>query len=219
MTETAAGVLFDIDGTLLDSTYHHAIAWLRAFRGHGHRQVSAAAVHRAIGLGDDQLVPHLIGRDDDALAQAHSEEYAALREEIQALPQAAALLARCAHAGLRVVLASSGKAADLDWMLPRIGGAEHLAGCVTSEDVDASKPAPDLLQTAVAKHHLCGARVLTVGDSVWDGKAADRAGIRFVGVLSGGVSEAELIDAGAIEVYRDVAEVLQRFDGSSLARL
>ncbi len=214
-----AGVLFDIDGTLLDSTYHHALAWLRAFRAHGHHEVSAAEVHRAIGLGDDQLVPHVLGHDDEALADAHSEEYRELREEVQTLPQTEQLLARCAEAGLRVVLASSGKKADLDWMLPRIGGADHLAGCVTSEDVDATKPAPDLLQTAADRYGLNPNNAVTVGDSVWDGKAAKEAGIRFVGVLSGGASEAELTDAGAVEVYRDVADLLEHFDSSLLATL
>jgi len=118
-----------------------------------------------------------------------------------------------------VVLATSGKAKDLDWMLPRIGGAEHVAGCVTSEDVKETKPAPDLLQTAAESYQLTAANAVTVGDSVWDGKAAERAGIRFVGVLSGGVSEAELREAGAVEVYRDAAELLAHFEGSVLARL
>lgn len=216
MTERVPGVVFDIDGTLLDSTYHHAIAWLRAFRRHGYDQLTAAEIHRAIGLGDDQLVPHLIGHDDDRVAQVHSQEYGEMRPEIQPFPRTAELLTRCADAGLRVVLASSGKAGDLDWMLPRIGGDEHISGCVTFEDVAATKPAPDLLQTAIAEHDLSGSQVLTVGDSVWDGQAAQRAGIRFVGVLSGGVSAAELRDAGAVEVYRDVADLLERFDGSPL---
>ena len=214
-----SGVLFDIDGTLLDSSYHHALAWIRAFRQRGHPQVTVAQVNRAIGLGDDQLVPHLIGHSDSAIADAHSEEYAALREEVQALPGAAQLLQRCDAAGLSVVLATSGKAKDLDWMLPRIGGAEHVAGSVTAEDVEATKPAPDLLQTAAESYQLSADNAVTVGDSVWDGKAAGRAGIRFVGVLSGGVSEAELREAGAVEVYRDAAELLGHFDESALARL
>jgi len=214
-----SGVLFDIDGTLLDSSYHHALAWTRALRQHGHPLVTVAQVHRVIGLGDDQLVPHLIGHSDSAIADGHSEEYAAMREEVQALPGVAQLLQRCDAAGLQVVLATSGKAKDLDWMLPRIGGAEHVAGCVTSEDVKETKPAPDLLQTAAESYQLTAANAVTVGDSVWDGKAAERAGIRFVGVLSGGVSEAELREAGAVEVYRDAAELLAHFEGSVLARL
>jgi len=94
-----SGVLFDIDGTLLDSSYHHALAWTRALRQHGHPLVTVAQVHRVIGLGDDQLVPHLIGHSDSAIADAHSEEYAAMREEVQALPGVAQLLQRCDAAG------------------------------------------------------------------------------------------------------------------------
>ncbi len=213
-----SGVLFDIDGTLLDSSYHHTLAWVRAFRQHGFTEVTAAQVHRAIGLGDDQLVPHLLGHDDSTIADAHSTEYSALQDEVLALPRAAQLLQRCRDSGLAAVLATSGKAKDLDWMLPRIGGAEHIAGCVTSEDVDQTKPAPDLLQTAAANYGLTAANAVTVGDSVWDGKAAAAAGISFVGVLSGGVSEAELRQAGAVAVYRDTADLLDHFDESVLAR-
>lgn len=214
-----SGVLFDIDGTLLDSTYHHTLAWARAFRRHEYAEVTVAQVHRAIGLGDDQLVPHLIGHSDDAVADAHSDEYAALQDEVQALPGSAQLLLRCHQAGLRVVLATSGKAKDLDWMLPRIGGAENIAGCVSSEDVDETKPAPDLLQTAAANYRLTAENAVTIGDSVWDGKAAAAAGIRFIAVLSGGVSEGELREVGAVEVYSDPADLLARFDSSLIADL
>ncbi|WP_127782801.1 HAD family hydrolase [Rhodococcus sp. X156] len=214
-----AGVLLDIDGTLLDSTYHHGLAWLRAFQRNGHPEVTAAQAHRAIGLGDDQLVPHLIGSSDSALAEAHSTEYEKLKGEVRALPGAADLLARCAQANLRVALATSGKAKDLDWMLPRIGGAEHVEATITSEDVEDTKPEPDLLQTAVDTLGLAAERAVTIGDSVWDGEAAARAGVRFIGVLSGGFAESELREAGAVEVYRDAADLVEHFDQSLLSSL
>lgn len=220
MVETGkAGVLFDIDGTLLDSTYHHTLAWLRAFRDHGYNEITSAQVHRAIGLGDDHLVPHLLGHEQAELADAHSKHYAALRDEVQALPRAAELITRCAAADLRVVLATSGKANDLDWMLPRIGSQEGIMGWATSEDVEKSKPAPDILQCAAKQHGLGAGNAVTVGDSVWDGKAARAANIRFVALLSGGVAEAELREAGAVEVYQGPADLLAHFDESLLATL
>lgn len=219
------GVLLDIDGTLLDATYHHGLAWLRAFRRLGH-DTTAAQAHRAVGLGSDQLVPHLLGQEPGdvdadvaaALSDAHTEEYAELTAQVVALPGAAELVQRCARAGRRVVLVTSGKADDLDWQLPRIGPGvrELLHGSTTSDDVGATKPAPDLLATALAAHGLDPDRTVSVGDGVWDGQAAQRAGVRFVGLLSGGISEAELRESGAVEVYRDPAALVAAFDGSSL---
>lgn len=215
------GVLLDVDGTLLDSTYHHALAWLRAFRELGH-PITAAQAHRAIGLGDDQLVPHLLDLDPadvpagllDALADAHTRHYAPLREEVVALPGTRELVLACAERGARAVLATSGKAADLEWMVPRMGEsvADALFGHTTSEDVSRSKPAPDLIQVALEAHGLDAARSIIVGDSTWDAEAAGRAGVVFVGLLSGGVSAAELTSAGAVEVHQDPAALLRAAD-------
>lgn len=215
------GLLLDVDGTLLDSTYHHALAWLRAFRELG-CPTTAAQTHRAIGLGDDQLVPHLLGLDPDdvpdglldSLADAHSHHYAPLRDEVVALPGAAELVIACADRGVRAVLATSGKAADLDWMVPRIGDGvtDALFGHTTSEDVSTSKPAPYLIQVALDAHGLDAAHSVVVGDSTWDAEAAGRAGVVFVGVLTGGFSADELRAAGAIEVHQDLAALLDAAD-------
>jgi HAD superfamily hydrolase (TIGR01509 family) len=211
---TTPGVLLDIDGTLLDSTYLHALAWLRAFRDRGH-DVTSAEVHRAIGLGDEHLVPHLLGHDDPGCADGHSEHFAALREEVRALPGAAELVRRLAQ-DRRVVLATSGKAADLDWMLDTIGARETIAGSTTADDVGDTKPAPDVLTTALEAHDLDAAATVTIGDSVWDGQAAARAGVTFVGLLCGGVSAAELRAAGAVATYDDPAALLAAYDHSPL---
>lgn len=210
------GVIFDIDGTLLDSTFHHALAWLRAFRSCGYGDVTAARVHRAVGLGDEKLVPHILGHDDESVATAHSSEYASMQQEVRALPGAADLIANCTSAGLTAVLATSGKAADLDWMLARIGAGTDLAGATTSDDVAQSKPAPDLMLAALAAHELDPARTVAVGDSVWDGRAAQAAGLSFVALRCGGVGEEELRAAGAVEVYDDPAALRARFGESAL---
>ena len=145
MATNRAGVLFDIDGTLLDTNYLHVLAWWQAFRDTGH-EVAMWRLHRAIGIGSEELVQRLLGRPDDEVVPAHSERYAALRDQVTAFPKAAELLAGCAELGLTVVLATSGKKDDLEWMLPAIGAPEGVvAGVTTSSDVDASKPHPDRL--------------------------------------------------------------------------
>ncbi len=229
MTDAAGapGVLLDIDGTLLDSTYHHGLAWLRAFRSLG-CPTTAAQTHRAVGLGSDLLIPHLLGCEPDdvdtdlatALSDAHDEHYTQLIDEVRALPGARDLIAACTQHGRRVVLATSGKAADLDWMLPRIGAdvRDLIHGSTTSDDVTVSKPAPDLLTTAMADHRLDPDNTIAAGDSTWDGQAARRAGVPFVGLLSGGFSEAELRAAGAIEVHQDPGALTAALDASVLHR-
>ncbi|GAB2919729.1 HAD family hydrolase [Rhodococcus aerolatus] len=213
MTATP-GVLLDIDGTLLDSSYLHGVAWLRAFRDHGY-DVTSARVHRAIGLGDDHLVPHVVDRDDPAVADAHGERFAELQPEVRALPGAAELVRRCAQ-DRRVVLATSGKAKDLDWMLDTIGARDAIAGSTTADDVADTKPAPDVLTAALTAHDLDPAATVTIGDSVWDGQAAQAAGVTFVGLLCGGFSAAELRRAGAVATYEDPADLLARYDTSPL---
>lgn len=217
----APGLLLDIDGTVLDSTYHQAMAWLRALRRSGH-ETTAARAHRAIGLGGDHLVPHLLGCAPGEVAPelfgelttAHAEELARLTDEVRALPGARELVLDAAGRGVRVVLASSGTAANLGWMIPRIGDgvAEALHGWTTSEDAAATKPAPDVLQVAMDTHGLDPERSIMIGDSTWDGEAAGRAGVRFVGVLSGGLSADELVGAGAREVHADPAGLLAAKD-------
>ena len=214
---TNAGVLFDIDGTLLDSNYQHVLAWWQAFRDND-REVAMWTLHRAIGIGSEELVQRMLGEPDEGVVQAHSERYEALREQAVAFPKAAELLSACADRGLSVVLATSGAKDDLDWMLPAIGAPDGvIAGVTTSADVDAAKPHPDLLEVAVRDHGLDPARTVAVGDTVWDVEAAKSAGLPCVAVLSGGIGADELTDA--VAAYDDPAALLAALDRSPIGRL
>lgn len=210
------GVLFDVDGTLLDTNYLHTLAWWQAFRDTGH-DVAMWTLHRAIGIGSEELVRRVLGRDDEGTVQAHSRRYEALRDQATAFPRAADLLAGCADRGLTVVLATSGKKDDLDWMLPAIGAADGVvAASTTSDDAEAAKPHPDLLQVAVRDHGLDPGRTVVVGDTVWDVEAATAAGLPCVVLLCGGISRAELTGAGAAAVYDDPAALLDALADSPI---
>jgi phosphoglycolate phosphatase-like HAD superfamily hydrolase len=202
------GVLFDVDGTLLDTNYLHVLAWWQAFRDTGHDDVGMWTLHRAIGIGSEELVQRVLGHPDEETVEAHSRRYDALQDQATPFPRAADLLAGCADLGLTVVLATSGKKDDLDWMLPAIGAADGVVSAsTTSDDVEAAKPHPDLLQVAVRDHGLDPARTVVVGDTVWDVHAA---------VLCGGIGEAELTGAGAVAVYDDPAALLDALAGSPI---
>jgi len=220
MTDLRPGVLFDVDGTLLDTNYLHVLAWWQAMNDAGHEHVPMAAIHRAVGIASEGLVRHLLGREDDDAVEAHSRRYEELREgRLRALPGAADLVKRCADAGLVPVVATSGKEKDLEWMLPAIGAEDRIAGATTSSEVEDGKPSPDLLSSALEQHALDPERTVLVGDTVWDVKAAATAGVPCIAVTSGGISEAELREAGAVEVYAGPGELLERFDDSLLGRL
>ena len=210
-TDVRPGVLLDVDGTLLDSNYLHAIAWRLAFRDAGHEGVTTAQAHAALSLPSADLVRHLLGQDDDDVVEGHSRRFDELREMVTALPGAADLLGACA-ARAAVVLTTSGAPGDLEWMLPLLGGDEHIAGVVTSDDVDAGKPAPDPLGTAVRRYHLDPRRTVVVGDAVWDVQAAARADLPCVALRCGGIDEADLRAAGAVSVREDPADLLEHLD-------
>lgn len=212
------GVLFDVDGTLLDTNYLHVLAWWQAMRDAGHDDVSMAAVHRAIGIASAELVEHLLGKEDEQAVEAHSKRYEALKDQITAFPEAAELLQRCRDAGLVVVLATSGKEEDLEWMRPAIGAEDAVSGATTSADVGSAKPAPDLLSVAVEQHGLDPRATVVVGDTVWDVESARRADLPCIALTCGGISRQELTDAGADEVYDDPADLLARFEKSLLGK-
>jgi HAD superfamily hydrolase (TIGR01509 family) len=218
MTELRPGVLFDVDGTLLDTNYLHVLTWWQAMRDAGHPDVPMAAVHRAIGIASEGLTEHLLGAVNEKAVEAHSERFRGLLDQVRAFPRAADLVAACADRGLTPVLATSGKEKDLEWMLPAIGAGETFAGVTTSSDVEDGKPEPDLLGGAMRKHDLDPDRTVAIGDTVWDVQAAARAGVPCIGLLSGGISEAELRDEGAVEVYDDPADLLAGIQGSLIAR-
>jgi len=215
------GVLFDVDGTLLDTNYLHTLAWWQAFRDHGHDDVDMATCHRLIGVASEEFVARVLGEDAPDLqdvADSHSTRYDALQDQVTAFPRAADLLQACADLGLAVVLATSGKPDDLEWMLPTIGVDDILSGTTTSEDVEAAKPAPDLLATAARDHGLDPARTVAVGDTVWDVYSARDAGFPCVAVTCGGISRADLEAAGAVAVYDDPADLLEHLTESPLGR-
>ncbi|GMA39613.1 HAD family hydrolase [Mobilicoccus caccae] len=214
------GVVFDVDGTLLDTNYLHTVAWTRALRSHGYDEVTMEHVHGAIGIASAGLVEHVTGGQDEAVTDAHSQEYEAFQDDVRAFPRAADLMRACHGLGLLVVIATSGKEKDLDWMLPAIGIEDDIVEAAsTSSDVDSAKPAPDLMQVAMDTSDLDPDRTVAIGDTVWDVQAAARAGIRCIALTCGGIGEAALRDAGAVEVWRDPADLLAHLDDSVLADL
>ena len=207
-------VILDIDGTLVDTNYHHTLAWQRALREHG-EVVQAAVIHRHIGMGGDQLLAAVAGdeveqRAGDAIRATEGDRYQELIDEVELLPGARALLVALRARGITTVLASSAKADEVEVYLDMLGARELVDDWTTSADVEQTKPEPDLVRAALDK---AGSRdAVLVGDSVWDCKAAARAGIPTVGVLTGGFSREELLEAGATVVYESAAELCDHLD-------
>jgi HAD superfamily hydrolase (TIGR01509 family) len=210
--------LFDVDGTLVDSNYFHVLAWFEAFRINGH-EVSAATLHRCLGMGSDRLVPHVLGRDDEDVRRAHSNFYAPALERLRPFPDARRLLAATAELGLTVVLATSATPPEVERLLAALGGDEAVAHVVDKGDVAASKPSPDLVRAGLSAAGVPPSEAVMIGDSVWDVEAARAAGVGCVGLCCGGFAAEELQAAGAIAVYADPAELLDRLADSPLARL
>jgi HAD superfamily hydrolase (TIGR01509 family) len=180
-----------------------------------------ARMHRAIGMGSDQLLNALLpgGRDKDAdagISAAHSALYSVYWARLRPLPSAADLLRACHQHGLRVVLASSAGPGELAVMRKAIGADDVIDEATSAGDANRSKPAPDLVQVALRKTGLRPADAVFVGDAVWDVRACQHAGVSCIGVLSGGISEQELLSAGALRVYQDPAEILSAFPASLL---
>jgi HAD superfamily hydrolase (TIGR01509 family) len=213
-----AGVLFDVDGTLVDTPYLHAVCWAEALRQNGH-DVPMATVHRSIGMGSEEILDHLLGPDrdkddDETVTTAHLALYKQFWGRLRPLPGAVDLMRHCTKRGLRVVLASSAAKEELDALRSALDADDAIHTATSSSDADAGKPSPDILEAALDQSGLSPQRVHFVGDSVWDAEAAKRAGVPFIGVTCGGTSEAELREAGAIEVWRDPGDLLEQ--GSSV---
>ncbi|HET7120801.1 MAG TPA: HAD family hydrolase [Solirubrobacterales bacterium] len=202
--------ILDVDGTLVDTNYHHALAWHRALRVHGHH-LPMWRVHRHIGMGGDQILEALIGAeaaatDGDAIREAEGEAYAELIGEVEPMAGARELLEDLRENGSTVILASSAKAEEVDHYLDLLDARELVDGWTTSADVEATKPEPDLVHAALEKAGNEGP-ALMIGDSVWDVKAARAAGVTTHAVLTGGFSEAELREAGAAQVVESIADL------------
>jgi HAD superfamily hydrolase (TIGR01509 family) len=221
-TELPAGVLFDVDGTLVDTTYLHTVSWWEALR-QTDRPVPMATIHRAIGMGSDKLLDHLLGpeRDrsaDQKLRDAHDTLFAEYWERLVPLPRAADLLRACAERGLRVVLATSAAEHEVAALRRALAADDVIHTVTCSADAKESKPAPDILVAALEQSGLAAERVVFVGDSVWDVAAAGELDVPCVGLTCGGTSRGELAGAGAVAVYEDPAALLATLDDSPVTR-
>jgi len=202
--------ILDVDGTLVDTNYHHALAWHRALHAHGHA-VQMWKVHRHIGMGGDQILDALIGPEaaaeqGDAIREAEAEAYGELIGEVEPMEGARELIEKLRDKGATVILASSAKEDEVDHYLDLLDARELVDGWTTSADVESTKPDPDLVHAAIEKAGNDDPSVM-VGDSVWDVKAAKAAGLSTLAVLTGGFSEAELRDAGASQVVESIADL------------
>jgi HAD superfamily hydrolase (TIGR01509 family) len=214
-----SGVLFDVDGTLVDTTYLHTVAWWEALRQHD-ADVPMAEIHRSIGMGSDKLLGDDRDRsDDDLMSSAHDILYGAWWERLRPLPGAAELLRAVAKRGPAVVLASSAKEAELKKLRRVIDADDVITAATSSSDAEQSKPAPDILQAALQQSDVDPHRAVFVGDSVWDVKAAARLEIPCIGLTCGGSSAAELSEAGTIANYDNPAALLAALDDSAIAAL
>ncbi|WP_040793729.1 HAD family hydrolase [Nocardia paucivorans] len=215
-------VLFDIDGTLVDSNYLHVHAWSRAFHEVG-AAVDAWRVHRCVGMDGSLLVDTLLPDADEETAQRakdlHLRYYLDSRPLMRRITGARELLDRVAESGLTVVLATSAPQDELVVLREVLGGAEVVSAQTSGEDVETAKPRPDIVRIALDRSGAGATEAIFVGDTVWDAEACRRAGVPFLGFRCGGVGEAELRDAGARAVYADPAELLARFDDSPIAEL
>ena len=206
--------ILDVDGTLVDTNYHHAIAWFRAFRRH-FLTPQVWRIHRHIGMGGDQLVAAVAGdeveeRLGDSIRDAESELYRELIGEVQPMEGSRRLIEDLRDADNAVVLASSAKEWEIEHYLELLDAKEIVDAWTTSDDVEQTKPEPDLVHAALDKVDAGPENALLIGDTVWDVEAAHRAGVETLAVLTGGFSEAELQEAGAKEVFISVEELRKR---------
>jgi HAD superfamily hydrolase (TIGR01509 family) len=213
--------ILDIDGTLVDTNYHHAIAWYRAFRKH-EIVLPIWRIHRHIGMGGDQLVAALT--DDrteqekgDDIRDSETKFYVELIDEVETMDGSRELIEQLKQRGHTVVLASSAKEDEVDHYLDLLDARDLADAWTTSADVEATKPAPDLVTSALERAEGSSDDALMVGDTPWDVKAAAAAGVRTIAVLTGGFSVQELEEAGASEVFESVGELCEALDRTPLA--
>ncbi len=212
--------VLDIDGTLVDTNYQHALAWYRAFRRYD-LLLPIWRIHRSIGMGGDQLVPALAGEDweaehGDDVRAAEGDCYSELIAEVEPLPGARDLIRRLKDEGHAVVLASSAKSDEVDHYLDLLDARDLADAWTTSDDVEVTKPAPDLVKAALDKVDGSTGAVM-LGDSTFDCEAAARADVETIAVLTGGFSREELLQAGAVAVFDSLESLLDRFEETPFA--
>lgn len=217
------GILFDVDGTLIDSSYIHTISWWGAFRQQGY-DIPMASIHHFVGMGGDRLVDSLLpaNRDrslDPDIMASHGALYASHWPALRSFDGAKDLLAQCHAAGLAVALASSARKQDLQVMKATLDADAFIDAATSANDAKDSKPAPDILVAALEAIDVEAADAVFVGDAVWDMKAAAALGIPAIAVTCGGVDARELREAGAVEVYEGPRDLLENLTSSAIGRL
>src|SRR3954469_12358264 len=215
-----ATAILDIDGTLVDTNYHHAVAWYRAFRAYGF-VVPLWRIHRHIGMGGDQLVAALAGEgfdreQGDDVRAAEKILYMQLIGEVEPLTGARALIEDLKGSGHTVILASSAKPQELEHYLTLLDARSLVDDWTDSGDVAKTKPEPDLVLAALEKAEADAKDAVMIGDSTWDCRAAKAAKVRSIGVLTGGFSADELLDAGASKVFTTVEDLRKELDADVL---
>ncbi|HEX9174807.1 MAG TPA: HAD family hydrolase [Mycobacterium sp.] len=215
-------VLFDIDGTLVDSNYLHVHAWARAFHDVG---IAAEVwrIHRSIGMDGSALVKTLSGDADDEvkeqLKDLHSRYYKELAPMLKVLPGGREILEQVPSMGLQVVLATSAPDDELSILRDVLDRDNLVSEMTSSADVDTAKPQPDIIEVALKRAGVTANRAVFIGDSVWDAEACRRAGVPSIGVLSGGVSRDELTAGGAQVVFEDARELVEHVDDTPIAEI
>ena len=211
-------LILDVDGTLLDTVYLHVIAWWEAFRDAGY-EVSCFDIHRAIGRGSEDLVETLVGKTDDAAVEGHAKNWEPLRKQCIPFHQVPELIRTAADRGVKVVYCTSGSPEDTEDFREKIGCDDVVSAVVSSGDVEQSKPAPDIVRAALDAVGVAPENAVMLGDTVYDVRAANAAGVACIGLMCGGIGERELQEAGAVAVYGNPSELLQDLDASPVGRL
>ena len=216
----AMTAILDIDGTLVDTNYQHTISWARALAQHD-IAVALWRIHRHIGMGGDQVVTALCGEEveerlGDQIREAEGERYMDLIDEVRPMEDARALIEELKRRDHRVVLASSAKPEEVERYLDMLDARDLADDWTTSGDVEQTKPAPDLVHAALEKVGDDPGNAVMVGDTPWDVKSAAQAGVETIAVITGGFSEQELREAGAVAVFESVAELCAQLDSTRL---
>jgi HAD superfamily hydrolase (TIGR01509 family) len=217
----AQTAILDIDGTLVDTNYQHAVAWYRAFR-QNEILLPVWRIHRHIGMGGDQVIAALTDEQTEEekgedIRSAEKALYLAMIEEVEPLEGARDLIKRLKDAGKTVVMASSAKDDEVDHYLDLLDARELADDWTTSADVEATKPEPDLVKAALDKAGADAGDAVMLGDTPWDCEAAKRAGVETVALMTGGFSEQELTGAGAVSVFESLPELLERIEETPLS--
>jgi HAD superfamily hydrolase (TIGR01549 family) len=217
-----SGVIFDIDGTLVDTNYLHVVAWWEGFRRQ-RRDVLMVDIHGAIGRADrdliDYLLPDVTDEEAQAISDTHKELYKPRLDSVRPVPGAGELLKTLSDRGVLVVVATSAPKDEAERLIGITGAQDAVSALVHSGDIEKSKPQPEPIRQALDKAGLPPTHAIMVGDSVWDALAARSAKVGCVALRSGGIDTASLQEAGAEVVYKDCRELLYHLDDSPIARL